>query len=317
MALEPFVTDESRYLVRLARRIADAYLASTKPDAILLTGSAATGESDRHSDLDLIIYYDRLPTPEQLAKARATLHPSDNRIIATDETGAAIEELTLHGVTCQVAHVGIASWERDMTSVLEEHTPGTVVEKALGGLLEGMPLHGADVIEVWQVRAAAYPDELARATVEHYLRFFPLWLIGERWQTRDARLFYYESLVDASFNLVGVLAGLNRRNFARFQFKRLHHFVAAMPFAPDRFADRLDALFTLDPVTAGTVMEQLVAETLVLVEAHMPVVDTSAARRHLGVRHRPWQPEPGWDSLDSGACQREERQRREQETGTT
>lgn len=289
------MTDESRYLMMLARRIAAAYLVAAAPEAILLTGSAATGESDRYSDLDLIVYYDRLPASEQLADARAAHHPSDSRIIASDESGSTFEELTLHGVTCQVAHVAIAAWERDMASVLEEHEPATVVENALGGLLEGLPLHGAGVIEGWRARAAVYPDELARATVERYLRFFPLWLIGERWQTRDARLFYYESLLDTSFNLIGVLAGLNHRYFSRFQFKRLRHFVASLRWAPERFADRLEEVFTLDPVTAGIAVEQLVAETVALVEATMPDVDTAAARRHLGKRHHPWEPEGGWD----------------------
>jgi hypothetical protein len=288
LAVEPFVTDESRYLVKLAQRIADAYLAAAAPDAILLTGSAATGDSDEYSDLDLIVYYDRLPLPEHLAAARATLQPSDSRVIASDEDGSTIEELTLQGVTCQVAHLSLTAWERDMASVLEEHTPATVVEKAIGGLLEGMPLHGADVIAGWRAGAAVYPDALARATVEHYLRFFPLWLIGERWQARDATLFYYESLVDTSLNLVGVLAGLNRRYFSRFQFKRLHQFVAAMAWVPERFADRLDGLFRLDPVTAGIAMEQLVAETLALVEAQMPGVSTAPAGRHLGARPQPW-----------------------------
>src|SRR3954465_13782622 len=111
------MTDESRYLVSLAQRIAAAYLAATAPRAILLTGSAATGESDRYSDLDLIMYYESLPSPEQCAAARATLQPSDSRIIATDETGATIEELTLHGVTCQGVHISIAGWERDMAAV--------------------------------------------------------------------------------------------------------------------------------------------------------------------------------------------------------
>src|SRR3954447_26814925 len=111
MVAEESVTVESRYLVKLARRIADAYLAAAAPDAILLTGSAATGDSDRYSDLDLIVYYNRLPSPEQLAAVQATLHPADSRIIASDEDGSTIEELTLQGVTCQVAHVSIAIWE--------------------------------------------------------------------------------------------------------------------------------------------------------------------------------------------------------------
>jgi hypothetical protein len=202
-------------------------------------------------------------------------------------------EYRLQGVECQVAHLTIAAWERDMASVLEEYEPGTHVEKALSGLLDGVALHGGDLIHQWQARAGVYPDGLARATVEHHLRFFPLWLVAERWRTRDATIFYYQMLVETSLNLLGVLAGLNHLYFSSFQFKRLHEFVGKLRLAPERLADRLDGVFALDPIEAGIVVERLVDETITLVEAHMPDVDTTPARRHLGVRPRAWRPMAG------------------------
>jgi predicted nucleotidyltransferase len=67
------MTEASRYLLALAEHVAAAYLAHTAPRSILLTGSAADGTSDYYSDLDLIAYYDRLPTDDQLAAARGLL----------------------------------------------------------------------------------------------------------------------------------------------------------------------------------------------------------------------------------------------------
>lgn len=86
---------------------------------------------------------------------------------------------------------------------------------------------------------------------------------------------------------------MNRRYFSSFQFKRLHHFAGGLRVAPERFADRLDEVFALDPVAAGVEMERLVEETITLVEVHMPAVDTAPARRHLGKRQLPWNPPPG------------------------
>jgi len=100
-------------------------------------------------------------------------------------------------------------------------------------------------------------------------------------------------LVDTSLNLLAVLAGLNHLYFSTFQFKRLHRFVGTMRLVPEHLADRLDELFALDPVRAGTAIERLVDETVTLVEAHMPTLDTAPARRHIGVRHRPWSPAAG------------------------
>ena len=282
------MTEANRSLIALATEVAAAYIAQTGPRAILLTGSAATGVSDVFSDLDLIVYYERLPSLDQLAAARAELQASDIRVTPDHETDSIIEEYVLQDVECQVGHLTISMWERDMASVLEDFEPATPVEKAIMGLVDGIALHGSDVIVQWQERVASYPEELARATVEHHLRFFPLWLVAEQWRRRDATIFYYQMLVEVSLNLLGVLAGLNRRYFSSFQFKRLHRFADAMHLAPERLADRLDEVFALDPVTAGMAMERLVAETVTLVEAHMPAVDTAPARRHLGMRQRPW-----------------------------
>ena len=93
---------------------------------------------------------------------------------------------------------------------------------------------------------------------------------------------------ESSLNLLGMLAGLNWLYYSRFQFKRLRRFVATMDLAPLNLADRLDGLFTLDPVAAGAALERLVKETVALVEAHMPTADTNPARRYLDNRHRPW-----------------------------
>jgi hypothetical protein len=293
MGREESVTEASRYLAALAARVAAAYVAQTNPRAILLTGSAAEGVSDAFSDLDLIAYYDQLPTDDQLAAARALVQATDVRPPSRGSAGARVEEYVLRGIECQVGHFTVASWERDLRSVLEEFTPATPAQKAITGLLDGVALHGEDLIGHWRARAAVYPEGLARATVEHHLRFFPLWLAAERWDARDATIFYHQGLVDTSLNLLGVLAGLNRRYYSTFQFKRLHRFAGKMRLAPARLADRLDALFALDPVSAGAALERLVDETATLVEAHMPTVDTTSARRHIGARQRPWIPASG------------------------
>jgi hypothetical protein len=177
-----------------------------------------------------------------------------------------------------------------MASILEECAPATHVEKAMMGLLEGDALHGEDVIGRWQTLAAAYPEDLAPATVDHYLQFFPLWPAAERWKVQDATIFYHQTLVEVSLNILGVLAGLNHLYYSTFQVKRLRRFVSKMRIAPERLADRLDMLFTLNPVEAGDLLERLVDETVKLVEAHMPTVDTTKGRRHIGVRHSRWVP---------------------------
>lgn len=289
---QPDPTPESVYLVALAERVAATYVAHAGPRAILLTGSAAAGVSDRSSDLDLIMYYDALPSDAARRAARealgATASPSGG--------GPGSEAFDLRGVEVQIGHTTVAGWERTMATVLEAFNPGTTEQKGLEGLLTGRPLHGADLVRAWQLWAAAYPDGLARAMVAHYLTFFPFWLVQDRLASRNTGLWLYQALAEASLNLLGVLAGLNRVYYSTFQFKRLGAFAARLRIAPERLADRLDALFVTavaDPAGAAIEVERMVAETVVLVEAHRPEVDTAAVRAQLGRRERPWTPTPG------------------------
>lgn len=288
MAREATATDHLR---GMASRIASAYSSDPKCRAILLTGSAAEGLSDFFSDLDLILYYDELPTQEQLDALRQRNGGGDRLWVIGDAAeGALFEGYPIGGVECQCGHVTIARWEHDMAEVLERHTVETPLHKALDGLLHGIPLHGEALIRAWQERVAAFPPELAEAMVRHYLSFFPLWALQGRLGPRDAALWIVQELTTTAYHLLGVLAGLNRRYFTTFQFKRMRRFVDGLSIAPANLAERIEGLVLGDPLGAGDSLAALVDETLGLVEQHMPQVDTTAARSRLTRRAQPWRP---------------------------
>jgi hypothetical protein len=196
------------------------------------------------------------------------------------------------GVDCQVAHTTIAAWEDDMRSVLERLEVESPIQKALGGLLDGMPLYGERLIEQWQARTAVYPDALAQAMVTQYLRFFPIWYVADRLAMRDAALWLYQTYVESAQNILGVLAGLNRLYYSTFQFKRMRAFIGKMRFAPDDLADRLERLFTAPRNEAITDLEALARETVALVRAYMPEVETPNQPPLAGQRAQPWTPQP-------------------------
>src|SRR5262249_54530411 len=153
----------------------------------------------------------------------------------------------------------------------------TPLQKAISGLFEGVALHGDDLIATWQ-REAIYSDALARAMVERYWRFFPLWHVQARMSTRDAPLWTRQTLVEAGFALVAVLAGVNRLWFTSFQFKRQREFVATMKIAPTRLADRLEVLADGEPAAAIAELESLVAETQAILTEHLPGFDAALRR---------------------------------------
>jgi hypothetical protein len=88
-------------------------------------------------------------------------------------------------------------------------------------------------------------------------------------------------LVEASFNLIGVSAGLSRRYFTPFQFKRAAAFIDTLGIAPADFARRLEELWVVDMHDAARSLRQLSKEIVELVERELPEVDTAAARKAL------------------------------------
>ena len=146
--------------------------------AILLTGSSASGNADFYSDIDMIAYYDAaLPSEDQLQAARDDIGAESFRVSYPRwEDHTCGETYQVGGVECQVGHKVVADLEERTLSLLDGHDPADLGMNAIMGLLSGIPLHGDEIIEAWQARAANFSDRLARGMIEHYLReIFPLW----------------------------------------------------------------------------------------------------------------------------------------------
>jgi len=286
--IEQQPSEASRSLMALARRNGQAYAAHPNVRAIIVTGSAAEGVSDYYSDLDMILYYDALPSEDEFMACLRQNQGRDRKLLGQAGDEEMMEAYTVDGVECQCAHTTIAAWERDMATVLEHMDVTTPLQKALAGMLEALPLYGEPLVRFWQARLADYPEALAQAMVEHYLAVFPLWGLQDYLASRDATIWVYEVLVEAAHHILGVLAGLNHMYYSSFQFKRLHRFVARCDIAPSRFADRLEAIFHVDVASSAAQLEDLVRETVELVDEHMPQVDTSRLHARLGWRHHPW-----------------------------
>ena len=280
--------EASQYLLRLAKRNAQAYIAQPSTKAIIVTGSAVEGLSDLYSDVDMIVYHDELPTEEALLMACQQNQGEGRRLFGELSSDAMMETYLVHGVECQVAHTTITAWERDMASVLEQFDVTSPLQKALSGLLEAQPLYGEPLIRQWQAKIADYPDGLALAMVEHYLAFTPIWGLQGRFAVRDATIWEHQLVVEAAYHLLGLLAGLNRLYYTSFQFKRMHHFVEQMHITPLDLASRLDAIFHRNFTSATMELKNLFQEAVTLVEQVMPTVDTTAAQQKIAWQQQAW-----------------------------
>jgi hypothetical protein len=198
------------------------------------------------------------------------------------------EEFDLDGIRTEVSFVTVGRAEQRLDELLNRFEEfDSPLQKILSGVLESLPLYGEQLVEDWRARVHEYPEPLRRAMIERHWNFFPLWYYGEAMAARDTELWRLDMLVDAAFNLLAVLAGLNRLYFARFELKRTRALIAKMELAPQRLADRLESLFRLEPEPAATELGRLIEETRALILAELPNVELPL-RFPPGTRQQPW-----------------------------
>jgi Nucleotidyltransferase domain len=283
------MTDKTQYLLELLKRNVKAYIANPKTKAVMVTGSVAEGLCDEYSDCDVCLYYHELPSEAELQFARQQNQGAELiEILGNPQDGAFGESFLMNGIEFQFAHATIAQWEEEMSTVLEKFDVPSPLMKMLNGTAIGIPLYGEALIRQCKAKVANYPGRLAQTMVEKYLEFFAVWGMEEKLARRDTTLWYYQIMVKAAQNLLGVLSGLNYLYYSTSQFKRMSRFIEQMEIAPENLAARLEGLFHYEPHIAVHQLEELVMETVELVEIHMPQVNTSSAKRKLGWRQQPW-----------------------------
>lgn len=292
------MTEASQLLLDFSKRILQTYITRFDPRAAMVTGSAAEGESDFYSDLDMTVYYDELPSEEELHAARLANGGSERLWLLGDRSeGSIAESYSVGGMECQIGHAIVSVWEQDIAAAMSGEDVTSPMQKALSGTLNCIALHGNDLIQKWKEEISAYPDVLAQAMVETNLTFFPVWSLQERFFARDATVWWHQILVESAQKMLGILAGLNRVYYTSFQFKRMGKFIDSLTVLPPNFAARLESLFCDEPQIAAPNLEQLVKEILELVEQQMPQIDLTTARKKIGWRQQAWTP----DALLSGA----------------
>ena len=167
--------------------------------------------------------------------------------------GNIAEAYELDGVQAQIGHATIAAWENDIAEVLERWNAGHAAAQGdVGHARSASPSTARTHIARWKAKIRRVPRRARRARWwTRGSRFFPVWYVQDALDARDATLWHFQIRTETAYNLLGILAGLNRLYFTTFQFKKMRRFVDQMPIKPERLADRLEELFRQTPAAAA------------------------------------------------------------------
>jgi hypothetical protein len=265
----------------IARRVADAHAAFGDPALLaLVSGSVVDGTADDRSDVDMSVVLSRLPdieAPLEAACAAAGGSAWFWRAGSLAESGLVVA-FRVDGIEVQIGYSTHEKLAFDIDELLLRHNPDTPLHKLGEGLLKAEALAGAPLLDSLKSRVAAFPPALGRAMVDHFLAAPTPWRAIAQIVHRDTPLWCRDLQVDATYRLLGVLAGLNGRYYTRFQVKRLHKIAASFTLAPPQLAQRIAAILD-GPVHAGfELLHALEGEVLALVVQQLPDVDVAKAQ---------------------------------------
>lgn len=264
------MTPESLIRLDIARRVAEAHI-PIGLHAAYLTGSVAEGIADDQSDIDMGLFFHELPPESELVRVRQELDANVPKwVLGSYDEGELLYSIKIDGIEVQYGMSPTSTQDRYVAELLEGKYLKGPEQKIGMGTLFAIPLHGVDVVDGWKAKLRAYPDSLRRMMVEAHRPARRLEELYGKIEDRDCLLWQRRELVDLAYNICGMLAGLNGKWHADFQFKRLHRFCESLEIAPDELARHIETMVNAPIPLAVEVGQRLCDETLALVDVHLP-----------------------------------------------
>ncbi len=288
-----YINEATRWRFALAEQIAAAYAHDPNAEVVMIAGSVGRGTADRYSDIEVDVYYTRPPTEDE---RRAAVARCGAALELLDEDADEWEEqMSLGGFHAASSTFLVATMDRYLMQVVDRGEIAPLAQVRLHSLQHAVTVKGAALMQQWRSTAAAYPQQLMYAMLHEHLPFRGFWYAEEMLAARDDVLLLYHLFVEVEQHILGALLGLNRLYLPTpDHMKGMDEMIRAMQIKPVDLAVRLKHAFRIAPVAGVQLLKVLIAETLTLVETHVPEFDTMPYRANFDRQRQVWDaPPPG------------------------
>ncbi len=249
--------------------------------AAAVTGSIAKGYGDDNSDIDTIIMLNRVLLQSEFDKVIADAKASGGNFFhGSPEEGFAVYYY-IDGVRCDFGFGHYSETEKLINEMLEKPEMDLMKHLQISGLIDGYILKDSNWLNRLTAKAEAeFPKELQIMMVNHFKRFHPERAIEKMTIGRGDILYYYDSLIEMTGNIIGVLCGLNKF-YHPGKLKGVEHTVKRMNIKPHDFIRRYNEILLAEKSAALKQLFNLVRETFDLIDEHLPEVSTARSREIL------------------------------------
>ncbi len=246
--------------------------------AAAVTGSVAKGYADDNSDIDTIVILNNKMTQGEFDKIVNDAKASGGDFYhGSPEEGFAVYYY-IEGVRCDFGFGHYSETEELINDMLEKPEIDLTKHLMISGLIDGYTLKDTNWLAPLIKKAEdGYTKELQILLVSHFKKFHPEWAIEKMTIGRGDILYYYESLVEMTGNMIGILCGLNKY-YHPGKLKGVEHTIAKMKIKPKDFVNRYNYILSAEKYEALRDLFNLVRETFDLIDLHLPEVSTQRSR---------------------------------------
>lgn len=310
------MNEANRWRAALGQSVAAAYAQDANVAATALGGSVARGWADRHSDIELLVFWQEPPfdtdrhnavtraggaidiwwqTPPAQPAYQQLFHTTDGRLgqLWPYEDEEWSEHFYVRGVEIGVSGFLCSTVDQYLVDVVEQCDTTERKHILLAAITSGVPLTGAAQFERWQTKAREYPDELAAIIVAEQLDDDDDWWGCQKLAEREQRYMLYPLFDQMAVRIIRMLLALNHVYLPEPGLKWRERFLPTLPISPVNLSARLERLYQVEPVAAVEELQQIFDETLDLVRRRLPAVETSFPRRWYQHRRVQWDDAPG------------------------
>lgn len=265
----------AQWRIDFARQLAKSLVAFDGIRAIVIAGSVARDYADEYSDLEIPIFWETLPDDTTRHAIVAAVHAE---FLYPYNGPAREDQLLINGFQVDLWHVAAAHQEEILEAVLEARQLDLGNLNALDTIRYCIPLYGNELVQSWKQRAQQYPDKLAEQIVQEHIASFGVGELFIQTQRKNPTAFYAQlSFLQQEIFLV--LLALNRRYFPT--FKWLYQALESLQIKPEALGERFRQAYEIPYAAAIADTKLVLEETLHLVEAQFPQMDTAPVHRRL------------------------------------
>ncbi len=249
--------------------------------ASAVTGSIAKGYGDDNSDIDTIIILNKNLTQSEFDTIVNDAKASGGDFYhGSPEEGFAVYYY-IDGVRCDFGFGHYSETETLINEMLGKPDVDLIKHLQISGLIDGYILKDTNWLAPLIKKAEeGYPKELQIMLVNHFKKFHPEWAIEKMTIGRGDILYYYESLVEMTGNIIGILCGLNKF-YHPGKLKGVEYTIERMLIKPRDFVGRYNYILSAEKYEALKELFKLVRETFDLIDEHLPDVSTKRSREVL------------------------------------